>query len=50
LPAEPFAKNLEADFGDLSQFEMKLFELKTCADFRETKTWKIATAKKARLY
>ena len=42
-------ENLEADFRDLSQFDPKIFEPRICADFEETKTWKIATAKSARL-
>ena len=44
-----FDWNIEADFRSLSRFDTKLFEAKTWTDFRETKTWKTATAKEARL-
>ena len=43
-------ENLEASFGDLRQFDTKLFEPTTWADFQETKILEIATAKSARLY
>ena len=43
-------ENHEAYFGDLSRFDPKLFEPKIWADFQETKTWKITTAKNVWLY
>ncbi len=39
-------EDLEADFGDLSEFETKLFEQKPWANFEEIKVWKITTAKR----
>ena len=47
LAYQNLTENHEADFGDLSKFEKKLFEPKTWADFEEIKIWKIATAKNA---
>ena len=46
LPAKTLTENHEADFRDLSQFEMKLFEPKTWANFQADKIWKITTAKR----
>ncbi len=42
--------NHKANFRDLSQFDAKLKEQETWADFWETKIWKIAAAKNARFY
>ena len=50
LLTKTWPKNREANFRDLSKFDPKLFEQKTWADFEERKTWKISTAKKAKLY
>jgi hypothetical protein len=40
-------ENLEADFGDLSQFDPKLLNKKDEADFEANKILKITTAKNA---
>ncbi len=50
LACQNLTENLEVDFRCLNKFDTKLFEQKTWADFEERKTWKIATAKNARLY
>jgi len=50
LFTKTLTKNHEASFRDLSEFDTKLFEQKPWADFRETKTWKTATTKNAKLY
>ena len=50
LLTKTWPKNREANFRDLSKFDTKLFEQKTWADFEERKTWKISTAKNAKLY
>ncbi len=50
LAYQNLTESHEANFRNLSKFDTKLFEPKPWADFEETKTWKIATAKNAKLY
>jgi hypothetical protein len=45
LLAKTLTENLEADFGNLSQFDTKLFEQKTQASFETNKILEITTAK-----
>ena len=47
LLTKTLPENHEANFGNLSKFDTKLFEPKTWADFRETKTLQTAAAKNA---
>ena len=50
LLTKTWLENLEANLRNLSKFDMKLFEQKPWADFEETKIWKLATAKNAKLH
>ena len=50
LLAKTLIENLEVSFRDLSQFDTKLFEPKTRADFETNKILETATAKNARFY
>ncbi len=45
IACQNFAWNHEADFSDLSKFDLKLFEQKTWADFEANKIFEITTAK-----
>ena len=50
LLTETLTENLEANFRSLSQFEAKLFEQKSWANFEANKVLEIATAKNTRIY